>query len=339
MHPTDRSALLYRKIGSIMESDRVRLDQLDESLGAAVRSGADIPSNVRALALEATARIVKGEQLTAEQKALLESIVLGNGLRPAFDIERDSFGDLPSSWSDVNQVRPEFEPVIRSVGRLNVSGHPGISYAGTAFVCGPNILLTNRHVVEEFMKAGSSETTLEFKPGMTSTVDLKQEVGSSESTILEPIGEAIISTEWDAAVLRVSALPPDVTPVPMSGTKPVELRDRTAAVIGYPAFDESENLIEQITIFRGIFNKKRLQPGKFLRTEPVMSYGRSVAALLHDCSTLGGNSGAAVFDVPSRTVLGLHFGGTSGVANYCVPSWELERTPAFAAVRRDMSFV
>ncbi|MCX5829881.1 MAG: serine protease [Deltaproteobacteria bacterium] len=338
MQTSDRSAQLYQKIGGIIEAGNLNLDHVDESLNAAVLMGAKISSKSLSLALDATARIIHAEPLTAKHEAILESIILGNGLRPAYDIARDSFDQLPSVWSDLNDARADLTPVIRSVGRLNVSGHPKVSYAGTAFVCGVDLLLTNRHVAEEFMKAGSSDITLEFKPGMSAVVDLKQEVGSNESILLEPTGEATISMEWDVALLKVKSLPAEIAPVRLAAVQPSAIKDKTAAVIGYPAFDENENLIEQIAIFRGLFNKKRLQPGKFLGIGPVMSYGRNVTALMHDCSTLGGNSGAAVVDVESHKVLGVHFCGISGVANYCIPSWELARTEAFTSMRGKMSF-
>jgi endonuclease G len=338
MQPINRSELLYQKISRIIESGKLGLGHLDESLDAAVRMGAKIPAKSRALAIEATARIIDAKRLSPVHKAVLETIVLGNGLRPAFDIQQDSFDQLPSVWSDLNDARDQLIPVIRAVGRVNLSGHPRLSYAGTAFVCGANLLLTNRHVVDEFMQLGSPTVMVEFRPGRGAAVDLKAEVGSSESKLLEPTGDALFSTEWDVAIFKVKSLPAGVIPVPLAGTQPSDLRERTAAVIGYPAFDEGENLVEQINIFRGVFNKKRLQPGKFMGIDTVGSCGHNVAALVHDCSTLGGNSGSAVVDVASHSVLGVHFGSSPGAANYCVPSWELARMEAFASIRDEMSF-
>jgi endonuclease G len=96
-----------------------------------------------------------------------------------------------------------------------------------------------------------------------------------------------------------------------------------AALIGYPAFDPSENLIQQIQIFRSIFDKKRLQPGRLKGIKAAQSFGRSVQALAHDCTTMGGNSGSAVIDVDSGKVVGIHFAGQPLIANYAVPTWAL----------------
>ena len=47
--------------------------------------------------------------------------------------------------------------------------------------------------------------------------------------------------------------------------------------------------------------------------------------MTHDSSTLGGNSGSAVIDVATGTVIGLHFAGEYLKANYAVPTYELAR--------------
>src|SRR5690242_4113409 len=91
-------------------------------------------------------------------------------------------------------------------------------------------------------------------------------------------------------------------------------------------------------IFRGVFNKKRLLPGKFSDPFQILSYGHNVEALVHDCTTLGGCSGSAVLDISSLKVWGIHFGGESRVRNYCVPTWRLAELPSFIGFRDKMSF-
>lgn len=338
MRTAEREALLYRKVQSMLTQDKLALKQLDEAMDFAVRKGAKISTEMRALSLETTARIINGVALDPEHSATLESIVLGNGLRPAFDVEDDAFDPLPSVWDELNVAREALRPIIRSVGRLNVTGHPRVSYAGTAFVCGDDLMMTNRHVVEEFMQAAPGEFMLSYKPGMATSVDLKEEVGSAQASNIELTGRAMFSTELDVAVFEVKKLPAGVSPVLMTSAHPAELENRTAAVVGYPAFDASEQLMEQIAIFRGVFDKKRLQPGKLKGLTTVKSYGKIVSALAHDCSTLGGNSGATVVDVSSARVYGVHFSGTSGVANYAVPCWLLANDSALASVSARMSF-
>jgi len=65
-------------------------------------------------------------------------------------------------------------------------------------------------------------------------------------------------------------------------------------------------------IYGRTYNKKRLAPGGVTRVEQL--------SLLHDCTTLGGNSGSAVVDLDSGEALGLHFSGKFMTANYAVRS-------------------
>jgi endonuclease G len=65
-------------------------------------------------------------------------------------------------------------------------------------------------------------------------------------------------------------------------------------------------------IFGDVFDKKRLAPGQITR--------RANGLVLHDCSTLGGNSGSVVLDLESGSALGLHFAGRFLEANYAVPA-------------------
>ena len=80
-------------------------------------------------------------------------------------------------------------------------------------------------------------------------------------------------------------------------------------MIGYPALDPRNTADLQNRIFGGIFNVKRLQPGKLREPRDIRSFGHPVAAVTHDSSTLGGNSGSAVVDVGEGHVVALHFAG------------------------------
>ena len=276
--------------------------------------------------VESWRRFRNGEALSTKDRGQLEAIVLPNGLRPTFDIQNDSFADLPEPWNRLNSHRQFLESCIRGIGRLNVPGHALLQYAGTAFVVGRELLLTNRHVAEVFCQTGGD--TLTFTPGILPNLDFKQEVGNNANIIINIIKPLVVLTDWDAALLRCDALPTNVQPLRLAQNSPADITNRLATIIGYPALDtrgSTEEILQQIQIFRAIFDKKRLQPGRLMGEKATKSFGSTVAALAHDCSTLGGNSGSAVIDVESDSILGLHFGGDYLVANYSVPSWELAR--------------
>jgi Trypsin-like peptidase domain len=83
------------------------------------------------------------------------------------------------------------------------------------------------------------------------------------------------------------------------------------AVIGYPAHDSRNDAADQQRLFDGIYNVKRLAPGRITAV---------VAEDLvhHDATTLGGNSGSVVLDLDSGKAFGLHYGGIEGRRNEAV---------------------
>jgi endonuclease G len=322
---TNRDHLLKRRLREIQRSDGIRMEHLEELVAPALKLEAvrgNMPM-ITSEAMDSWRRFEQDKPLNEQDLFHLESIILGNGLRPAFDIVQDSYEMLPSLWQDLNDRRAIMEPLIRGIGRLDMTGHPMLSYAGTAFLCGERHLITNRHVAACFTQGVGSGAQLSFTTGVTPALDLKQEVGSVSSLIVEITAPALIIDEWDIAVLKVGKLPGNVAPLPLAASAPAGIEERIAALIGYPAFDPSEDLIQQIQIFRSTFNKKRLQPGRLKGMKSADSFGRSVEALAHDCSTLGGNSGSAVIDVDTGKVVGIHFAGQPLIANYAVPTWAL----------------
>jgi endonuclease G len=98
--------------------------------------------------------------------------------------------------------------------------------------------------------------------------------------------------------------------------KPIDLakqlrQTENVATIGYPAYDSripEPDLMERI--YGKTYNKKRLAPGAVTRVDRT--------SILHNCTTLGGNSGSVVLDLDSGKALGLHFSGTFMTANYAV---------------------
>lgn len=287
-------------------------------------------SALRAEHLESLRKVELGQALDAQDRVNLEAIVLPNGLRPAFDVVHDSFEDLPAAWKDITARRAALEPLLRGIGRVNLAGHPSLRFVGTAFVVATDMLLTNRHVAEFFVDK-ADVGTWQFRTGLTASLDFKQEVGSSDTLPLRLKEPVALLDNWDAALLRVEALPPQVAPLPLAAARPSVVEGRLTAVIGYPALDPASDLIQQIQIFRGLFDKKRLMPGRLMGMRETSSHARTVTALAHDCTTLGGNSGSAVIDVATSQVVGLHFAGEHLVANYSVPSWELAKESAVVA--------
>ena len=85
-------------------------------------------------------------KLTEKQAIALEAIVIATGTRPSIkisDIENNvdiDFGEWKTPFSD---FRDKYLNLSKSVGRIDLAGN----HSGTGFVVGPNLIMTNRHVL------------------------------------------------------------------------------------------------------------------------------------------------------------------------------------------------
>lgn len=267
----------------------------------------------------------RDDTIDPDQQHALEAIVLPK-LRPVVNIIGDTFSPPPSPWEFIGsaEFKQRIDKVIPSIGRVEVIGHPSVPYGGTGFVVGPKLLMTNRHVAEIFTK-GLGQRNLVFKPGLSTAMDFKREVIGTTPELVSVAKVVMIHPYWDMALLEVNGLSASHPVLPISVRSPTELEDRDVVVIGYPAQDWRNDQELQNQIFAGVFNVKRLQPGKLKIVRAIESFGRDVDAITHDASTLGGNSGSAVIDVLTGEVVALHFAGLYLDANFGVPTYELAR--------------
>jgi endonuclease G, mitochondrial len=332
----DRAEALLKRLDEIARRDSVTAADLEqirhetqpESSSESARSpGLRTQPRMTAGGIDVWVKYRRGEPLNPQDIVTLESIVLGNGLRPAFDIQNGSYATLPSIWQPLNQQRALLNPIIASIGRIELTGHPSTTLGGTAFVCGDSLVMTNRHAAQTFVQGIGMGATLSFVPGISADVDFIEEIGNTASLPINITAPVVVLEEWDVAILRLADLPNSFTPLPMVSSQPGTMRDVMASIVGYPSFDPRDSVVSQLEIFRGVFDKKRLQPGMLRGMKPALSFGRTVAALAHDCSTIGGNSGSALIAVDTGRVVGIHFGGQPEVANFSVPTWELAANP------------
>jgi endonuclease G len=205
---------------------------------------------------------------------------------------------------------------VRAVGRIELAGCAEFSWVGTGWLVAPNILVTNRHVAAVFATSRGAE--LVFKAGsdgaIKASVDFLQEVDNPSTQVFRLIRPLHIegSAGPDLAFFAVEQeRGPLASPIRLSARKPTETPN--AATIGYPAQDSripDVDLME--SIYGRIYDKKRLAPGAVTRVEDLR--------ILHDCTTLGGNSGSVVIDLDTGEALGLHFSGSFLRTNYAVRS-------------------
>jgi endonuclease G, mitochondrial len=259
------------------------------------------------------------EGLTDEFGA--ESIVLRQG-RPVLAIKRDQAelvleeADSATWRSRLTAASEHITSAARSVGRIEVEGH-SLAWLGTGWLVAPDTIVTNRHVAGEFGR--DTGTTFVFREGlggnaMTASIDLLEEIGREDSPAFQLI--EILHIEGpdgpDLAFLRVAQIAGDDPPVPIR-LSDTSQTDELVAVIGYPARDSripDTDLMDKI--FGNVYDKKRLAPGQLM----VPREG----SLVHDCSTLGGNSGSMLLSLDTGHAVGLHFAGRFLQGNLAVPS-------------------
>lgn len=268
----------------------------------------------------------------------LEAIILLRG-RPVLLIQDGKWTEPRSAeiakWlGSPTDPKNTLVPCIPSIGRVEVLNF-SVDYIGTGWMLKEDVLITNRHVVNEFgltvgagfdFKVNASgakyqarvDFRREFERSGTAQVGIEQIMFIEEGNDLRP----------DMALLRLNhtggMLPKpielDDTPVKTSGD------DRTClAVIGYPAEDGRNDAFAMRQIFDGRYRVKRLSPGR------AMSVSPDGKLLEHDCTTLGGNSGSPVINLATGKACGLHFAGTYRERNFAVTSaWLNERLAELA---------
>lgn len=292
-------------------------EDVEIAMGEPVRTAVERTAEGAKRALRKIRRDGVDAQLDADEIVGTEAIVLLVG-RPAILIQDGRFFPPPNVWAKLEEVRDAIEATIRSVGRIEVTGHPAMEWIGTGWLVADDVVITNRHVAKEFTRQEGRRWV--FEPGMRGRIDFREEFGGgggpAEYRLTEVIG---IHDDVDLALFRVARrsggkrLPPALKLVP---TATRAKKGQEVYVIGFPASDSRRNDPDEMRrLFDNIYNVKRLQPGEVIKV--------SGSELRHDCSTLGGNSGSCVVDLESHRVLGLHFSGRYLEANKAVALWKL----------------
>lgn len=261
-----------------------------------------------------------------------EAIVLRFG-RPSLPIRNDSF-DIPLAdyWkARLYPTKSKLDNAIRSVGRIEVPDL-NMPYQGTGWVIAPGIIVTNRHVALLFGRRGPgskfSFKTTPFGDRFHARIDFREEdipTEEFEVRIAEILyiarDDTNARTYPDIAFVRAEkpddrALPP---PIPLFNGQ--AKRDQVVAAIGYPAQDPYNPIADQLRIFGGRFDVKRLAPGQVMDRVDDDTFS-------HDCTTLGGSSGSVILDIATGSAAGLHFAGAFKDANYAVSAATLKEALA-----------
>ncbi|HYU31095.1 MAG TPA: serine protease [Thermoanaerobaculia bacterium] len=277
------------------------------------------------------ARLDDGAQAGAALLALLVA-------RPAIPVAGGTFpAPRTKPWDVLDGCRPQVETMFPRVGRIEVPALEYPSYAGTGFVVGDGLVLTNRHVLKPFAWEIGGRWTL--REGRAARIDFGEELAAEGASAPADDGAATTFAieevlgchdAFDLALLKVAGrsvdgqrdLPTAVTLAPDgSGVREAQ----SAFLVGYPGREEKNpepSLMDGL--FESIYYVKRLQPGTVMH---VITDGDERGILQHDCSTLAGNSGSCLADLATGDVIGLHYAGMHGRFNLAVALWMLRDDP------------
>lgn len=267
--------------------------------------------------------------------AVLKAFVV----RPVLLIQDDEFVTPQPPWQeDLEHFRSRIQrKTLPGVCRIAVDGALRAPLVGTGWLAAPGLLMTNRHVVQGFTRPVSTaerETRWRVIDGVRARADFAEEEEGApgyrpDRTFDVPAGaEILVHPEADLALVPVAGASrgpePRLLPVPLvlaaGGESMVE--GRKVYAVGYPANDPfNEDPLNKNLLFQAIYNVKRLQPGQ------VMQVLADRGAVLHDCSTLGGNSGSCLVDLATNQVVGLHYAGYHRRGNFAVALWNLVGDP------------
>jgi endonuclease G len=297
------------------------LERRDDALREEIREQRESPFAPES-ALEVPEGLLVEGQPADRRDFVAETIVRRTG-RPVLAIVRNAARIVitdPESrvWKDrLQRAAASITKAAQAVGRIEVEGHD-LAWLGTGWLVRPDVIVTNRHVASEFGRRNG--TNFVFKQGLTgrtmrASVDFLEEIGRPESLSFKL--EQILHIEGpdgpDLAFLRVTPAAGQRLSTPIALFAGTASESDLVAVIGYPARDSripDQPLMDQI--FGNVYDKKRLAPGQLTQADRQ--------TVLHDCSTLGGNSGSVVLSLQSGEAVGLHFAGRFLQANFAVPS-------------------
>ena len=260
--------------------------------------------------------------ITNEQAIAIEAVIIANGSRPSIKVD-DIIDGAEIEWGEWEQSfinhSDNILKVAESVGRINFNGH----HAGTGFVVGPDLILTNHHVLDVFADENEAgEWT--FKNGSTEIdfgahrYNIAKEVllaGPRKNTNVVDFGDT------DMALLRCSgSLENFPEPLFLKRSDALMFPQRRFYVLGYPGQPRPghEDFETLFTLFNFEFGVKRFSPGEIDHTPGFHGDDIRNSVFAHDCTTLGGNSGSAVIELDrhGNGVYGLHFSGAKRVGNY-----------------------
>lgn len=261
----------------------------------------------------------------------LEAIIRLTG-RPPMLVRNDrvEMQPLPDFPKGTDVLIRALEKWIPSVGRVEFV-NSSTKWGGTGWVIGKDsqghIVATNRHVAKIVAKRAADGRGVFLRSAVTGVelgaeIDFSEELGTTagrtRTARVTSIDYLADDTAADVALLRIAS-PAIKMPSPLQLSAKEAAEGDLVALIGYPAFDSRNDASAQARYFNDIYEVKRFAPGM------VTQALSSSTLLMHDCTSLGGNSGSPLISLQTGKVVGLHFAGVYGENNSAVGVTTLQK--------------
>ncbi|HNS04008.1 MAG TPA: trypsin-like peptidase domain-containing protein [Anaerolineae bacterium] len=266
----------------------------------------DFDGPARAVAVEIVRRFAQFGRVTPDQEALgilVNELLLWQGeadpesqfLRSLFEtygLDRpiapapnptawkgqETDADLQEKIIGEDTLRPIAmleQALLTAASVVHISGPQGL---GTGFVVGPNLVMTNNHVLASREDASAAEFTFYYELGIDNKVKPVVQVHARKD------GQYYTSADLDYSVVQIESTPEAAKPLPLKAIKMA--RDARVAIIQHPA---------------GLYKKISIQNN-------FVQYADS-RVVQYTTSTLPGSSGSPVLNDDFKVVAIHHSGG------------------------------
>jgi len=253
----------------------------------------------------------------------LEAIVQTDGSRPSFlikdgvpDTTSSPVGDWAATLSDNATLLGK---AIECVGRVDMGG----VLVGTGFLVQESLILTNRHVLQAVANRDMNQVW-QFKPD--TLIDFGREFQARDSVNPRKLRRVVFSGPKPIDAFSIDHKKLDLVLIELEplaagsahpGVLSVDLSQNWATTdvpvftVGYPGKPFPGLYTPSVLdlLFEATFGFKRLAPGLIMDPHATLEPW----TLVHDATTLAGNSGSLIVAVTSETrAAGIHYGGRRG---------------------------
>lgn len=251
-------------------------------------------------------------------------------------------GPRAGNWAaDLVPRRAAWRAKVNAVGRIDRETTKGWRHEGTGFLVAPGMVMTNRHVVQNFAEpipepGGRMRFELQTNASIIFDSEGKNEQTRFKIKRVIGSGGTRIGMTADIAALDMALLEIDTHNGHGEHPEPIGLAAESSAntdrsfvlVAGYPAkpsfnavpADQSLRLqywdrLQEL--FGGKYGVKYIAPGQITRRPGRLAGDIHKWTFAHDATTLGGNSGSCILTLDDDLQLcGLHFGGSTLTMNF-----------------------